>query len=299
MPNYLYLDANGQKQGPVNDLQLQALVAQGIITPDTPLATDTGHKGKAGQIPGLFATAPSPFVQSAQQSIAVPVAEKTGGASWQVTLIGLVLILIVAGVGWSIINSQQPETANKARVAPVNNEPVVPMDNEQNNEVQVAVPNKPNQPDQNPPQVQAPKTAVSNQTDELSSPEAIKIGQKIDYINQHNSDGTPSKWKTCDLTESERDVVILYLLRVKKKRIDDTLFEYYHRMSSFLTNLNRVKTNKAIDQYVCNYAHTKESLASQDRLSKIEGMLPESNKLSGNKHDAEENSRLVGKDLFR
>ena len=59
MPNYFYLDTNGQKQGPVNDQQLQTLATQGIITPDTPLVTDGGHKGKAGQIQGLF-TAPSP-----------------------------------------------------------------------------------------------------------------------------------------------------------------------------------------------------------------------------------------------
>ena len=54
MPNYFYLDANGQKQGPVNDQQLRTLATRGIITPDTPLVADTGHKGKAGQIRGLF-----------------------------------------------------------------------------------------------------------------------------------------------------------------------------------------------------------------------------------------------------
>ena len=59
MPNYFYLNANGQKQGPVNDQQLQTLATQGIIMPDTPLVTDGGHRGKAGQIRGLF-TVPSP-----------------------------------------------------------------------------------------------------------------------------------------------------------------------------------------------------------------------------------------------
>ena len=53
MPNYFFIDASGQRQGPVNDLQLQTLAAQGIITPNTPLETDGGHKGTAGQIPGL------------------------------------------------------------------------------------------------------------------------------------------------------------------------------------------------------------------------------------------------------
>jgi len=53
MPNYFYLDASGQKQGPINDQQLQTLAFSGIISPETPLETDAGHKGKAGQIRGL------------------------------------------------------------------------------------------------------------------------------------------------------------------------------------------------------------------------------------------------------
>lgn len=66
MANFFYIDANGQKQGDVTDQQLKELAAQGVITPTTPLETDTGHKGTAGQIPGLFAAAPSPFAQPAQ-----------------------------------------------------------------------------------------------------------------------------------------------------------------------------------------------------------------------------------------
>jgi len=68
MPNYFFTDANGVKRGPVNDQQLQALVAQGVITPSTLLETEGGHKGTAGQIPGLrFNTAPPPsFAQPAQ-----------------------------------------------------------------------------------------------------------------------------------------------------------------------------------------------------------------------------------------
>jgi len=66
MPNWFYTDANGMRQGLFDDQQLRELVAQGIITPDTPMETDTGHKGVAGQIPGLFPAAPPPFVQPAQ-----------------------------------------------------------------------------------------------------------------------------------------------------------------------------------------------------------------------------------------
>jgi uncharacterized Tic20 family protein len=66
MPNFYYTDINGQKHGLVNDQQLKALVVRGIVTPNTPLETEGGHKGTAGQIPGLFAAAPSPFTQSTQ-----------------------------------------------------------------------------------------------------------------------------------------------------------------------------------------------------------------------------------------
>ena len=65
MPNWFYTDANGMRQGLFDDQQLHDLVAQGIITPQTPMETDTGHKGLAGQIPGLFPAAP-PSVQPAQ-----------------------------------------------------------------------------------------------------------------------------------------------------------------------------------------------------------------------------------------
>ncbi|GHT14802.1 hypothetical protein FACS1894170_12090 [Planctomycetales bacterium] len=61
MPNFFYYNANGQKLGPFNDQHLKALVRQGIVTPQTPLETDTGHKGKAGQIKGLtFSALPTP-----------------------------------------------------------------------------------------------------------------------------------------------------------------------------------------------------------------------------------------------
>ena len=66
MAKFFLTDANGNKQGPYNEQQLQSGIAKGIITPTTPLESDTGHKGLAGQIPGLFPTAPSPFAQTVQ-----------------------------------------------------------------------------------------------------------------------------------------------------------------------------------------------------------------------------------------
>jgi len=52
MPNYLYTDESGQKYT-LTEQRLQTLIDRGVITPTTPLETDTGHHGLAGQIPGL------------------------------------------------------------------------------------------------------------------------------------------------------------------------------------------------------------------------------------------------------
>jgi len=65
MANFFLTDADGNRCGPYNEQQLQALAAQGKITPTTPLETDTGHKGLAGQIPGLFPPVSTPFAQPA------------------------------------------------------------------------------------------------------------------------------------------------------------------------------------------------------------------------------------------
>ena len=60
MTNYFYFDKNNQKHGPISEQQLKALATQGTIGPHTPMETDTGHKGTAGQIPGLFVAVPLP-----------------------------------------------------------------------------------------------------------------------------------------------------------------------------------------------------------------------------------------------
>jgi hypothetical protein len=58
MPNFFYTDAIGRKQGPINDQQLKTLVSEGVIKSHTPLETEDGHKGRAGQVRGLFPTPP-------------------------------------------------------------------------------------------------------------------------------------------------------------------------------------------------------------------------------------------------
>ncbi|MCL2305345.1 MAG: DUF4339 domain-containing protein [Planctomycetaceae bacterium] len=69
MANFFYTDAGGRKRGPYDKQQLQALVLQGIITPNTLLETDTGHKGIAEQIPGLF---PSSVISTKPMAGMVP-----------------------------------------------------------------------------------------------------------------------------------------------------------------------------------------------------------------------------------
>ena len=70
MANFFLTDTSGNRRGPYNEQQLQALAAKGSITPNTPLETDTGHTGFAGQIPGLNFknAAPPPFAQATPPS---------------------------------------------------------------------------------------------------------------------------------------------------------------------------------------------------------------------------------------
>ncbi|GHT16687.1 hypothetical protein FACS1894189_0990 [Planctomycetales bacterium] len=140
MPNFYYYDASGQKFGPVNDSQLKGLATQGIIVPQTPMETDTGYKGTAGQIPGLFVASPQqafqqqpvPQYQSAPYQ-SVPQASNgkataslilgcIGLLAWviplfglPITIIGLIMgikgkstpgtILCVIGLGLTLINA--------------------------------------------------------------------------------------------------------------------------------------------------------------------------------------------------
>ena len=77
MANFFYFDQDNQKQGPVSEEQLKELATQGLINPNTPMETDTGHQGTAGQIPGIFPPNPfaaSPFAASAPVAASVPAA---------------------------------------------------------------------------------------------------------------------------------------------------------------------------------------------------------------------------------
>ena len=114
MSNFFLTDKNGTRHS-FNEQQIKALAAQGKILPTTPLETDTGYKGVAGQIPGLiFNTIAPPLVnQTMPQSPPAPVVEKSTGSSWQVTLIGIVLIMVVGSIGKMLIESTSSKTEPK------------------------------------------------------------------------------------------------------------------------------------------------------------------------------------------
>ena len=103
MANFYFTDADGNRQGSFTLEQLQELVNQGIVKPDTPLETESGQKGLAKQIRALkFPIAePSPFdqtVQVASPSVSVPIAMGNKIPLW-VTAVGIVAILLVLVVG--------------------------------------------------------------------------------------------------------------------------------------------------------------------------------------------------------
>ena len=96
MANFYYTDANGQRQGLINEQQLKALAIRGIITPDTELEADTGHKGKAGQIQGLFPADPFSSTQTVQPNMSVSVDTEKGSLY---LVLGIVVALVIGGIG--------------------------------------------------------------------------------------------------------------------------------------------------------------------------------------------------------
>jgi len=92
MPNYFYFDANGKKQGPCNEQQLQTLASMGHITPTTPLETDSGHKGVAGQIRGLKFNTAEPSAEDGSFAVSNFVNVRM--------LLIIAVVVIIPVVGW-------------------------------------------------------------------------------------------------------------------------------------------------------------------------------------------------------
>ena len=94
---FYYVD--GKKYGPIDDTQLRNMVGRGIIVPQTPVETDKGIRGQAGQVPGLF-TAASPAFQGSNYETA-PRMEISQNQSRTLVciLIGLVVFLCLVILG--------------------------------------------------------------------------------------------------------------------------------------------------------------------------------------------------------
>ena len=101
------------------------------------------------------------------------------------------------------------------------------------------------------------------------------------------------------------------MIDAKKELGEDPEFSY-QEIERLLGQLNIVNGRSAemqvygkpqfktpFDRYMVNREYAKNVSAYKDKQRILESMLPESNRLSGNKHDAEENSRLAGQDLFK
>ena len=160
MANWYYYNEQGKKCT-VTGGQLKGLAMSGQITPDTIIETEDGKTAPARKVKGLtFAeteqsetnsavftlsgitnppTVPMPTInqpainqrtnQTVLPNVPVPVAEHSNGSSWQVTIIGVTLILVVGGIGWSVITTLTPP-AKQVTVAPVEPpvEPVAPAE---------------------------------------------------------------------------------------------------------------------------------------------------------------------------
>ena len=59
MIRFLYIDANRQRQGPIDGQQLRLLMAQGVILPTTLVRAETGWQGTAGEIPANLLPKPN------------------------------------------------------------------------------------------------------------------------------------------------------------------------------------------------------------------------------------------------
>jgi len=137
MTNWYYYN-DGKKHGPITSSALKALAEQGVITSTTPLETESGRKGPAGKVPGLFNAAPSnPFttpmaVQNQAMPQSVPISDTKGNKSslW-ITVVGVLLIACVGLGGWWVIKQSSPPGEQTAKNVS-NLEPIEPDNGMQN-----------------------------------------------------------------------------------------------------------------------------------------------------------------------
>ena len=149
MTDWHYYNEKGEKIT-VTGGHLKRLAKAGLITPGTLIETEDGKKAPARKVKGLTfaetvqpkdvpslnpftvdppAAANSPIVHTSTviqrtnqtalphatpQSIPVPITENNNGSSWQVTVIGVALILVVGGIACAVLFTTSPQRESSA-----------------------------------------------------------------------------------------------------------------------------------------------------------------------------------------
>lgn len=102
MANYFFIDDNGDTQGPIDEQQLQELVAKRIITPTTPMSSDNGRRGDAKKIlPELFNT-----VNTTSMLLTDILLEAIKVSSRQTVTVGIVnavILFLILGTMWFVL----------------------------------------------------------------------------------------------------------------------------------------------------------------------------------------------------
>lgn len=268
--NWYYYTTDKQRIGPITANQLKQLAATGLITPKTLIENINGGQNTADKLRGLtFSTTAS----AGSQQIENPI--KKGGESrslfgtWEqnkrqaLTLIVSLAILacVLIAIGW--INNHHRQQISEYG---------------------------------------------------LYSPETISM--QIDALINEKNEKRPSFQSWYRLSATEKNVIIDYMTHLQKstKRKYDPI-----TLNLLLTLLEKIKEGKQLDVYIVNKTHIEAEIDSVIRLTKkrdeaidqnekeglrqavsdswddvkiLRNMLQESNRLSGNVHDAEEKERL-------
>ena len=107
MTKYFYIDADGEKQGPVSKQQIIELAEQGIILPTTPIGTKDRYISEVSQLrekPGFFDIGFTRFISNIWISII-----------WAIVIVvhffGFILLLIGTGMIMASGDSKAPVAA--------------------------------------------------------------------------------------------------------------------------------------------------------------------------------------------
>ena len=102
-PYYKYVDANGIAHGPIDEQQLKSLAVQGIINPYTPLETDSGFTGFAGQIPDLFPEALSPAASDTEEQFIPALTAGAVAAAFCALVWSIITVITKYQIGWMAV----------------------------------------------------------------------------------------------------------------------------------------------------------------------------------------------------